>query len=265
MYLDISDNQLTGAIPSEMGNLTNLVWLDLSDNQLTGTIPTQIGTMSDLMYLDLSDNQLTGVIPAEIGNLTNLADLYFSNNQLTGAIPVEIGNLIYLDHIRFNSNKLSGSIPISLTNLMDLTYYGFYFNALYTYDESLISFLNNIGPTWELESTQTIAPVNVSAKKNGTTIQVSWSSILYNYDPGGYIVSYSEVKGGPYTVFGTTADKTITQMVVTGLNPEKTYYFVVQSKTEPHEYNKNTVISEYSKEVKSNTPRPMPWLQLLLE
>ncbi|MCK5232485.1 MAG: hypothetical protein KAR13_19585, partial [Desulfobulbaceae bacterium] len=37
--LDLGWNELTGTIPVELGNLTNLVRLYLSGNQLTGTIP----------------------------------------------------------------------------------------------------------------------------------------------------------------------------------------------------------------------------------
>ena len=38
LYLDYND--LTGSIPSEIGNLTNLIHLDLNYNQLTGSIPS---------------------------------------------------------------------------------------------------------------------------------------------------------------------------------------------------------------------------------
>ena len=34
---------LTGEIPAELGNLSNLQWLGLSGNQLAGTIPTELG------------------------------------------------------------------------------------------------------------------------------------------------------------------------------------------------------------------------------
>ena len=37
--LDLSDNELTGEIPRELGNLSNLAWLYLSGNQLTGCVP----------------------------------------------------------------------------------------------------------------------------------------------------------------------------------------------------------------------------------
>ena len=48
--LNLYDNQLTGSIPPEIGNLTNLTYLNLYDNQLTGSIPPEIG---NLIYLEL--------------------------------------------------------------------------------------------------------------------------------------------------------------------------------------------------------------------
>ena len=41
--LDLSDNELTGEIPTELGNLSNLEWLYLSGNQLTGCVPAGLG------------------------------------------------------------------------------------------------------------------------------------------------------------------------------------------------------------------------------
>ena len=57
--LDLRNNELTGSIPSEIGNLTNLTYLDLRYNQLTGSIPSEIGNLTNLTYLKLSSNQLS--------------------------------------------------------------------------------------------------------------------------------------------------------------------------------------------------------------
>ena len=64
----------------------------LYNNQLSGEIPPEIGNLTNLTHLWLSSNQLIEEIPSEIGNLTNLTELYLSNNQLTGEIPSEICN-----------------------------------------------------------------------------------------------------------------------------------------------------------------------------
>jgi len=78
--------------------------LDLSNSGLTGEIPPEIGNLTNLGYLNLEDNQLTGSIPPEIENLTKLDvggfnllsnkkyGLFLSNNQLSGEIPESICN-----------------------------------------------------------------------------------------------------------------------------------------------------------------------------
>ena len=68
------------------------------DNQLTGEIPKELGNLANLEYVVTlgNGNQLTGEIPAELGSLANLEGLYLYNNQLTGEIPKELGNLANL-------------------------------------------------------------------------------------------------------------------------------------------------------------------------
>ena len=88
--LDLDDNQLSGEIPAELGNLDNLVSLDFSDNRLSGEIPAELGNLTNLEALDLSGNQLSGEIPPELSNLTNLDGLLLGSdddNQLSGCIP----------------------------------------------------------------------------------------------------------------------------------------------------------------------------------
>ena len=52
--LSLYDNQLTGSIPAELGNLTNLELLSLFNNQLTGAIPAELGGLTNLEVLDSS-------------------------------------------------------------------------------------------------------------------------------------------------------------------------------------------------------------------
>ena len=114
------DGGLTGEIPPEIGNLTNLTFLRLWGNQLSGSIPPEIGNLTNLTYLNLSVNQLTGEIPSEIGNLTNLTSLVLERNQLTGSIPPEIGNLTNLTNLSLFENQLTGLIPESVCDFNNM-------------------------------------------------------------------------------------------------------------------------------------------------
>ena len=122
--LDLRSNQLSGEIPAELGNLPNLGWLDLGFNQLSGEIPAELAKIS---FLILRGNQLSGEIPAELANLsnldlsdTNLVDLDLSDNQLSGMIPIELGKIPNLRSLNLNRNQLSGEIPAELANLSNL-------------------------------------------------------------------------------------------------------------------------------------------------
>ena len=63
----------------------------LSDNNLSGPIPTELGAMSALEELWISNNnKITGTIPIELGELTNLNILYMQDTSLEGTMPTEI-------------------------------------------------------------------------------------------------------------------------------------------------------------------------------
>ncbi|CAI9260520.1 unnamed protein product [Lactuca saligna] len=47
----IKNNYLSGFIPTEIGNLSNLQTLDVSSNSLSGSIPTSLGNMRSLLNL----------------------------------------------------------------------------------------------------------------------------------------------------------------------------------------------------------------------
>jgi Leucine-rich repeat (LRR) protein len=85
--------------------MTNLEELNLSNNQLTGAIQSQIGQLKKLKVLKAGNNLMTGV-PAEVGQLTNLQVLDLSNNQLTG-LPNELGNLKNLQTFNISGNDYS--------------------------------------------------------------------------------------------------------------------------------------------------------------
>ena len=118
--LNLIDYGLTGEIPAELGQLTQLTYLHLHGNQLTGEIPAELGQLSQLRNLYLPYNQLTGEIPAELGQLTQLGWLHLDHNQLTGPIPPELGQLSQLQRWHLDGNQLTGAIPPELGQLSQL-------------------------------------------------------------------------------------------------------------------------------------------------
>lgn len=118
--LELSENGLSGSIPSELGNLTNLEWMSLWDNRLSGPIPSELGNLTNLTVLMLGENKLSGLIPSELSNLTNLEVMGLWSNGLSGPIPPELGNLTNLEGLSLGGNELSGEIPPELGSLTEL-------------------------------------------------------------------------------------------------------------------------------------------------
>lgn len=118
--LNLSGNQLTGNLSSQIGNLSEMEWLQLNNNQLTGSIPAQLGNLSNMTLFWLHGNQFSGTIPSALGNLSNAQQFLLNSNQLVGTIPSALGNLTNVTDLRLGSNQLTGSIPTSFGNLNNL-------------------------------------------------------------------------------------------------------------------------------------------------
>ena len=145
--LDLLGNRLSGSIPSELANLSELKTLELGSdvfpfsadnnmmssgnhNLLSGPIPPELGNLANLTYLGLSGNQLSGSVPPELANLTNLTWLGLQFNHLSGPIPPELGDLTNLTYLGLFGNQLSGPIPPELGDLTNLVWLYLYNNRL---------------------------------------------------------------------------------------------------------------------------------------
>ena len=128
--LNLYDNNLTGTLPAQLGNLAHLERLRLDGNEISGRIPHELGNLSNLSRLDLAGNSLEGSIPSELGALTSLDTLDLFNAGLSGAIPPSLGNLGSVQRLTVGWNQLSGPIPVELGRLANATYMNFSRNEL---------------------------------------------------------------------------------------------------------------------------------------
>ena len=253
--MQLTGNQLSGSIPPQLGDLSSLTYLHLQANQLIGNIPPELGKLSNLYSLQLYLNQLSGSIPPELGDLSGLAILYLHLNQLSGSIPPELGKLSSLQKLYLYSNKLSGDIPAELEDLSALLVgeLRIKWNALHSDDASLVAFLDSKFPGgWQ--STQTIAPVNLSFDRVGDhTVWLNWDAVSYQIDPGGYEVFSAPTGTGVWTSGGWTEPKTSNTFPITGLDPGTIYDLAVLTYTAPHTDNPNLVHSDFSTLVMATT------------
>eukprot|EP01018_Ginkgo_biloba_P040314 Gb_01465 [translate_table: standard] len=88
IYIDLSQNHLTGSIPSAIQELNGLITLNLSQNHLSGDIPDVFGVDMQLNSLDLSHNHLSGKVPVSLQLPGSLGVLNLSYNMLCGRIPI---------------------------------------------------------------------------------------------------------------------------------------------------------------------------------
>ncbi|KAL8253115.1 hypothetical protein R6Q59_036808 [Mikania micrantha] len=118
--LDVMWNQITGSIPKEIGELTNLRLLLLNGNQLTGSLPEEIGYLPNLDRIQIDQNHINGGIPKSFANLNMTKHLHMNNNSLSGQIPPELSRLPSLVHLLLDNNNLSGYLPPQLSELPKL-------------------------------------------------------------------------------------------------------------------------------------------------
>jgi hypothetical protein len=116
----LSDNDLSGPIPPQLGNASKLEILLLNSNNLTGTIPVSstnsynlgIDNLTMLTTLNLQENLLSGGLP----NLQRADGLFILNcsfNNLSGNVLIDsIFNLtIPLGTLDLSSNAFTGAFP----------------------------------------------------------------------------------------------------------------------------------------------------------
>ncbi|KAJ3703977.1 hypothetical protein LUZ61_007682 [Rhynchospora tenuis] len=123
LILNMAHNNLSGAIPSSIGNL-NLLWvLQLNNNSLTGELPLELQFCQNLTVFDLGENKFEGQIPIWMGeNLRNLTFLRLRSNLFSGTIPIQLVKLRYLQILDLANNKFFGMIPQNMDFLLSMAF-----------------------------------------------------------------------------------------------------------------------------------------------
>ena len=107
--LRIGDNELTGTLSTQIGNLRNLERFWAYTNQLTGKIPTQFGQLSLLNDLAMDDNRFVGAIPKQLASCP-LTELWLNTNRLSSSIPAALGEIFGLENLYLDENLLTGTV-----------------------------------------------------------------------------------------------------------------------------------------------------------
>ncbi|MBO1349273.1 MAG: hypothetical protein EBE86_018630, partial [Hormoscilla sp. GUM202] len=109
--IELNRNNLSGMLPSELGDLSNLQKLRLQSNALSGTIPSELGSLGNLQDLGLYNNSLSGTLPSWIVSISDLQFLGLSKNDFHGTVPSEYSELGNLRQLGLAQNSLSGTLP----------------------------------------------------------------------------------------------------------------------------------------------------------
>ncbi|XP_074293727.1 uncharacterized protein LOC141620868 [Silene latifolia] len=122
-FLDLWENQFSGAFPMSILNLSSLEILELTGNQIRGEFQAQtVVNLPRLSLLNLIGNKFSGSIPVTLLNLTNIEVIELGDNSFTGRIPQDFGKLHTLNFLGLSKNHLTGDINFisSLVNCSNL-------------------------------------------------------------------------------------------------------------------------------------------------
>lgn len=147
--MQLSNNMLTGTLPSELSRLRNLQLLWLDDNMLEGDVTTAFNRMPFLRALFLEDNDFEGTVGEEfLRRSTKLIQLDVSNNRLAGSLPYHFfvqDEFVDLEVMDWHGNNLAGQLPDMLLPNQGLQFVALYSNAFTgTLPESWGTHLKNV-------------------------------------------------------------------------------------------------------------------------
>ncbi|KAI3519840.1 hypothetical protein L1887_09057 [Cichorium endivia] len=109
--LNLSQNNLFGSIPTEVGDLKMFTSLDFSNNNLSCSIPSSLGGCTSLVFLSLKGNLFQGVVPSSLSSMRGISTLDLSHNNLSGQIP-QFSERFSFEYVNLSFNKFEGKVPL---------------------------------------------------------------------------------------------------------------------------------------------------------
>uniref|UniRef100_A0A0R0GIZ8 Leucine-rich repeat-containing N-terminal plant-type domain-containing protein n=1 Tax=Glycine max TaxID=3847 RepID=A0A0R0GIZ8_SOYBN len=119
-YFLVSNDELTGNIPSAMCNASTLNILNLAHNNLTGQIPQCLSTFPYLSALDLQMNNLYGNIPWNFSKGNAFETIKLNGNQFDGPLPRSLAHCTNLEVLDLTGNNIEDTFPHWLESLQEL-------------------------------------------------------------------------------------------------------------------------------------------------
>jgi hypothetical protein len=130
--INLSSNNLNGALPPTLGFLSELTKLYIDGTQPTSyegcddqnfgysAIPDSFYWLKNLQVFSAEDACLGGSLnAAAIANLTNLVEFSIHQNRISGVFPAEFDNCPNLEILKLDRNPITGQVPL-FTNLKKL-------------------------------------------------------------------------------------------------------------------------------------------------
>ncbi len=115
------NSNITGAFPQAIFELQNLIALSLNNTaNFNEQLPLGLFEMPNLAFISLKGCGFTGELPETITNGSQIARLDLSFNNLTGSLPQDYGNYTSLQYLDLERNNLEGVVP-DLSSLTALT------------------------------------------------------------------------------------------------------------------------------------------------
>ncbi|KAM6574164.1 hypothetical protein CsatA_022491 [Cannabis sativa] len=115
-YIDFSSNNFNSSIPADIGSKIEFtIFFSISNNNVTGILPTSICNATWLEVLDLSYNNLDREIPESLFMSQTLGVLNIRGNNFRGSIPKAFPVDCALETLDLNGNSIEGEIPSSLS------------------------------------------------------------------------------------------------------------------------------------------------------